>query len=95
MTALTGTIYLLHFHQPYRHARHYVGWTDNLTNRLADHQHGNGARLIAVIRHAGIGFTLARTCTGDRTRERAIKRAGGPLRYCPLCTTHPWTGRWR
>ena len=83
MKALTGTIYLLHFHQPYRHARHYAGWT------------GNGARLITVIRHAGIGFTLARTCTGDRTKERAIKRAGGPVRYCPLCTTHPRTGRWR
>ena len=24
---MTGTVYLLHFDQPYKHARHYVGWT--------------------------------------------------------------------
>ena len=23
---MTGTVYLLHFDQPYKHARHYVGW---------------------------------------------------------------------
>jgi hypothetical protein len=96
MTAIAGTIYLLHFHQPYRHARHYTGWTatGNLAGRRTSHQHGGGARLTAVIRQAGIGFTLARTCTGDRSRERAIKRAGGTVRYCPLCTSHPRTGRW-
>ncbi len=96
MTTATGTIYLLHSGQPYKHARHYTGWTltANLAARLASHQRGNGARLIAVIRHAGIGFSLARTCPGDRSKERAIKRAGGATRYCPLCSPHPRNGRW-
>ncbi|MBB5085041.1 putative GIY-YIG superfamily endonuclease [Nonomuraea endophytica] len=32
---MTGTVYLLHFAQPYRHARHYLGWTTDLQARLA------------------------------------------------------------
>ena len=92
----TGTIYLLHFDQPYQHARHYTGWTQtgNLAARLSQHTKGHGARLIAVITQAGIGFVLARTIPGDRHKERAIKNAGGAVRYCPICTTKPRNGRW-
>ena len=25
-----GTVYLLHFSEPYKHARHYTGWTEDL-----------------------------------------------------------------
>ena len=91
---MTGTVYLLHFTRPYRHARHYTGWTRNLAQRLAAHRHGQGARLIAVITAAGIGFQLARTRTGSRDDERAIKHDGGATRYCPLCVPRPWTGHW-
>jgi hypothetical protein len=96
MTGRLGVIYMLHFDRPYKHAKHYVGWTVNLTGRLNRHQRGeaDAARLVAVIRQAGIGFTLARTCPGTRTRERAIKNAGGATRYCPLCSLRPWTGHW-
>jgi predicted GIY-YIG superfamily endonuclease len=89
-----STVYLLHFSAPYRHARHYTGWTDDLPARLAMHAAGHGARLIAVARAAGITFTLARTRPGSRADERAIKNAGGAVRYCPLCTPHPLNGRW-
>ena len=27
----TGVIYMLHFDQPYKHAKHYVGWTADLS----------------------------------------------------------------
>ena len=76
MTGQLGVIYLLHFDQPYRHARHYVGWTDDLLDRLDRHASGHGARLVAVIWQAGIGFTLVRICEGTRATERAIKNAG-------------------
>ena len=89
-----GIIYLLHFSQPYRHARHYTGWTEDLLDRLDRHASGRGARLIAVIWDAGIGFTLVRVCEGTRHRERAIKHAGGAARYCPACTPRPWNGCW-
>ena len=95
MTGQPGVIYMLHFDRPYRHARHYVGWTDDLLHRLDRHAQGHGARLVAVIWHAGIGFTLVRICEGTRRRERAIKNAGGAVRYCPACTPRPWTGHWQ
>jgi hypothetical protein len=94
MTGITGTIYLLHFSRPYYHARHYTGWTLNLPERLAAHSHGTGSRLIEVISRAGISIILARITTGTRDKERAIKNAGGQVRYCPLCTPKPRKGRW-
>ncbi len=82
----TGTVYLLHFDRPYAHAAHYTGWATDLDARLADHSAGRGARLLAVIQAAGIGWTLARTWPATtRTRERALKRQGGASRRCPLC----------
>lgn len=87
--SLIGTIYLLHFDRPYKHAKHYIGWTRDLESRLADHRAGSGARLLAVIKAEDIGWTLARTWTGDRNRERAIKRQGGASRCCPTCGVRP------
>jgi predicted GIY-YIG superfamily endonuclease len=85
-----GTVYLLHFDRPYKHARHYVGWTArNVKRRLAEHEAGRGARLLAVVREAGIGWQLARLWPGSRARERQIKRQGGHARHCPLCGVTP------
>jgi hypothetical protein len=56
-----------------------------LDGRLAEHAAGRGARLMAVIAEAGIGWTLARTWEGSRTRERQLKRQGGASRRCPIC----------
>lgn len=81
-----GVVYLLHFDTPYKHARHYIGWTEGpLEKRLSEHAAGQGARLMSVIRRHGIGFQLARVWGGTRQRERAIKRQGGASRVCPLC----------
>lgn len=55
------TVYLLHFSQSFRHARHYLGRTDDLDNRLQDHRTGQGARLTQIIHSARITFFLART----------------------------------
>jgi predicted GIY-YIG superfamily endonuclease len=94
MTGQLGVIYMLHFDRPYKHARHYTGWTDDLLDRLDCHASGHGARLVAVIWHAGIGFALVRICEGTRRTERAIKNAGGAVRYCPACTLRPRNGCW-
>lgn len=82
-----GVIYLLHFDQPFKHAAHYTGWTGRgeLDKRLAEHGTAHGGRLLAVVKSAGIGWTLARTWTGDRNRERSLKRQGGASRRCPIC----------
>jgi hypothetical protein len=53
-----GTIDLLHFDRLYQHARHYPGYTTDLTARLTAHHHGTGARLLTVLRAHGIGWSL-------------------------------------
>jgi predicted GIY-YIG superfamily endonuclease len=83
-----GTVYLLHFARAYRHARHYLGFTgaEDLSERLARHEAGGGARLLAVIRDAGIPFALARTWE-DSTRadERRLKNWKNASFLCPIC----------
>ncbi len=82
------TVYLLHFSSPIspdHTAQHYLGSTDNLSRRLAEHRAGRGARLCEVALERGIGFVLARTWTGDRRTERKLKRRKEGPRLCPIC----------
>jgi predicted GIY-YIG superfamily endonuclease len=85
----TGTVYLIHLDTPYKHARHYTGWTTDLDARLQAHRNGQGARLMQVITQAGITWRLARTWPGGRSRERAIKDRHEAPRLCPECTAPP------
>ncbi|MFI7447910.1 hypothetical protein ACIBQX_10470 [Nonomuraea sp. NPDC049714] len=90
-----GTVYLLHFERPYKHARHYIGWTPgDLNRRLRQHRNGTGARLMAVITAEGIDFVVARLWTGGRNLERSLKRRGGASRCCPLCGITPRVTGW-
>lgn len=87
-----GTVYLLHLDRPCQHARHYTGWaasSRSLKARLADHEKGKGARLLQVVKAAGITWTLARTWPGDRKRERQLKAQGGASRRCPNAASSP------
>ncbi len=80
-----GTGYLLCFDLPFGHARHYLGITDNLPQRLWGHAHGQGAKLTGYARKAGISWTLTRTWEDcDRDRERQLKNNRG-AKYCPRC----------
>lgn len=78
-------VYLIHFNTPYKHARHYMGYTDDLAARLASHASGNGARLMEVITNAGIHWQLVRTWQGDRSVERQLKDRHNAPRLCPIC----------
>jgi hypothetical protein len=73
-----GTVYLLHFAEPFGHARHYLGWAGpgNLSARLAHHAAGTGANLLRHVGKAGIGWELVRTWPGDRHLERRLKNRG-------------------
>lgn len=80
-----GTVYLLHFDPAYRHARHYLGYTDFLKRRVAHHRNGTGANLTKYAARAGCELIIARTWKGDRSVERKLKHAGHHSRLCPLC----------
>jgi predicted GIY-YIG superfamily endonuclease len=84
-----GTVYIVHFDTPYKHARHYTGWATDLDARLEAHREGRGARLMEVIKEAGITWRLSRTWPGTRDRERAIKNRHEAPRLCPECTPEP------
>jgi hypothetical protein len=83
-------IYLLHFDPPYRHARHYLGFTarDGLAARIVEHASG-GAKASPLIRAAmrqGSVISIARVWpAGDRKLERRLKNQGGLARQCPIC----------
>jgi predicted GIY-YIG superfamily endonuclease len=84
----TMAVYLLHFDRPYRHAKHYLGYTKDLAQRMSQHACGRGARLVEVITAAGIGFRLVRVWSdGTRKTERQVKRQKQSVRFCPVCST--------
>ena len=80
------TVYLIHFNTPFKHARHYLGFSDDLNQRLTDHLCGKGSRLMEVVTDAGIEWTLARVWSGDRKFERRLKNRKNSPALCPICS---------
>jgi predicted GIY-YIG superfamily endonuclease len=73
--------YLLHFSEPFGHARHYTGSTTRgVEERVAEHVAGQGANLTALAVQVGITLTLARTWDGDRAMETRLKYRHNPAR---------------
>lgn len=80
-----GTVYLIHFEKPLAHARHYLGYTDDLLTRMKQHRKGNGSRLMQVIGEHGIDWILVRTWRGTRKLERQLKNRKNSPQLCPIC----------
>lgn len=79
-------VYLIHFSEPLHHARHYVGYTDNVRRRIAEHRRGEGSPLVRAVNEAGIAWVVARLwIRGDRELERRIKAWHGSAVFCPMC----------
>ena len=82
-TQNTTIVYLLHFSEPYHHARHYLGSTFDLELRMQQHAAGQGARLLEVVTGAGITWNVIRTWDGDRKLERQLKNWHNATLLCP------------
>lgn len=78
-------LYLLHFDPAYRHARHYLGYTDDLPKRFALHIRGNGSPLVKAAVKNGSRITLVRIWAGDGNAERELKRLHSSVILCPMC----------
>lgn len=83
----TGTVYLIHFHKKLCHAQHYIGYTENLPQRLSAHANGHGARIMEVITDLGLDWEVVRTWNNkDRCFERELKNYKNAKLLCPICS---------
>ena len=81
-----GTIYLLHFDKPYKHARHYLGWTEGtVEDRVERHRSGNGSALMRAVTGAGIKWAVVRTWDGKTRNDERRMHQRGSRRYCDVC----------
>jgi predicted GIY-YIG superfamily endonuclease len=87
-----GTVYLIHFHSPLKHAKHYIGFTLNLEGRCLDHRKGVGSKLLAAVSAAGIEWSVVRTWDGTRDFERSLKNRKNAPRLCPVCAKRGTNG---
>jgi hypothetical protein len=89
-----GVVYLLHFDTPIGNlanpraqARHYLGYAQDLSARLATHRRGGSgaAALLRALAQRGVGWQLVRVWPGDRELERRLKRRKDGPSLCPIC----------
>lgn len=80
-----GTVYLIHFREPYKQAQHYLGWAKRYRRRIAHHRNGSGARLVQVVNAAGIDWRVVRAWKGTRNDEKRLKGWNNGRRLCPIC----------
>ena len=90
---MQNTVYLVCFDRAYvaktgkqkKQALHYIGWTPDLTARVALHAKGQGARLMEIVTQEGIGWRVVRTWDGGRAIERKMKNRKRAAALCPCC----------
>lgn len=80
------TVYVLHFDPPYKHAKHYIGFTECIDNRFERHCNGGGSPLVKAALAAGCVVSVAHVFEGaDREFERKLKNRKDTPRWCRLC----------
>ncbi len=80
-----GSVYLVHLSRALNGARHYLGFSTNVAERMRRHKAGRGAPLLAEAAKRGIGFKVVRRwLKRDGYFEQELKR-GGIGQHCPMC----------
>jgi len=75
--AISG-VYLVHLDEPYFHARHYVGYADDIARRIDTHRKGHGSPLLAAATAVGIDWRVVQIWPGgDRRFERKLHNRHG------------------
>lgn len=88
-TSATIVTYLLHFDEPIKGRRHYIGSTvyERRFIRWREHAMGNGAAYTKTFIRAGIGFSVVKLFfSPNRTYERWLKEHRVASQLCPLCS---------
>ena len=83
-------VYLIHFEEPFKHSRHYIGFSQTpacLERRMGHHRSGHGASIMKAVTEAGIKWSVVRVWEdGDRNFERKLKNRKNSKKLCPICT---------
>lgn len=84
-------VYLIHLSEPYKHARHYIGFVDGddlVEERLSKHRRGIGSKFLRAVNDAGICYVIARLWPGyTRMQERHLKNKKNARYLCPICNS--------
>ena len=78
-------VYLIHFDKPLHHARHYLGFSEDLPGRIQKHRNGQGAAFMKAIAKEQISWHVSRIWDGDRAFERVLKDQHNASHLCPSC----------
>lgn len=67
-------------------ASHYIGYAENIDERLEQHRKGNGSAFMTAVAKKGIRWDVARIWPGEnRDWERRLKNQKNAARLCPIC----------
>src|SRR6266446_2791764 len=78
-------VYLIHLDTPLKHAKHYLGFSEDIQERVRQHRNGRGAAFMRTIAKEGISWHVSRIWDGDRDLERILKNQHNASHLCPTC----------
>lgn len=83
---IIGSVYLIHFARALHGARHYLGFSTNIPQRVKAHKAGRGAPLLKAVTGRGIGWRVVRTWRKrDGYFEQELKHKFDLKDLCPVC----------
>lgn len=91
-----GFVYLLHFDKPYKHAKHYLGFSVKHPekDRIPLHSKGQSrVKLMTVLFNQGIGFQVAKIWKNKERGDERKMKSGGHARRCPICKQNKEVGK--
>lgn len=84
-------VYLYHFTKSHKHARHYIGFSEDVLQRFETHLKGNGNPLVRTVIDSGNTVEFIRFWKGaDREFERKLKNRKNAAKLCPICNPRTW-----
>ncbi len=91
---MVKAVYLIHLHGQIHHAKHYMGATIDLRNRLSRHAAGLGARLLEVAKDHKIKWVVSRIWiipenVSPYIVEARLKKQRNGMKFCPKCHFEP------
>lgn len=79
-------VYLICMSEPMSHARHYIGFAEDIHNRFKQHLEGNGSPMLREAVRRGIKLRVGRIWVGmGRQFERNLKNYKQSHRWCVHC----------